>query len=149
MPESGGSENYFGAEEIRLIDGAATELWQREVRDFSPWVLENLEKLGRALGMQLEATGTEVQISAFRADIMATDSSGRSVVIENQLGPSDHGHFGQIVIYALESKADVVIWLVAVGLRERMWGGIRPEHRKALELLNDLLAGKTEFYVAS
>ena len=46
----------------------------------------------------------------------------------------------------MESKADVVVCSVAVGFRERMWGGIRPEHCKALEPLNGLLAGKTEFY---
>jgi hypothetical protein len=76
-------------------------------------VLENLDDLGRELGMSLEPTGTEIAVGTFRADIGAKDGSGRSVIIENQHGPSDHGHFGQVVLYALESRADVAIWLVA------------------------------------
>ena len=51
-----------------------------------------------------------------------------------------------MVIYALEAKADVVVWLVVADLRERMWGGIRPEHCRALEQLNALFAGRIEFY---
>lgn len=145
MPDSEDSEFLFGAVEARLISDG-TDLFPSEVGDLSPWVLENLDELGRQLGIRLEATGTEVPVGAFRADIMSKDSSGRSVLIENQRGPSDHMHFGQIVIYALESKADVVIWLVAAGGRERMWGGIRPEHHRALEQLNALFAGKIEFY---
>jgi hypothetical protein len=145
MPDSESSEVLFGAVDARLV-GDATELFPSEVRDLSPWVLENLDELGRQLGIRLEATGTGVPVGTFRADIMSKDSSGRSVLIENQRGPSDHVHFGQIVIYALESKADVVIWLVAAGWRERMWGGMRREHRSALEQLNALFAGKIEFY---
>lgn len=64
--------------------------------------------------MTLEPTGTEVAVGTFRTDITARDGSGRPVIIENQLGPSDHVHFGQVVLYALESKANVVVWLVAV-----------------------------------
>lgn len=95
--------------------------------------------------MNLEVIGTEVPVGAFKADIRAKDGLGRSVIIENQLGPSDHVHFGQVVVYALESGADVIIWVVAVDL-DRGPGGLRLEHRRALERLNDVFAGKIEFY---
>jgi hypothetical protein len=77
-----------------------------------------LDDLGQKTGAQLEPTGREVAVGMFRADIgardsSARDSSGRLVIIENQHGPSDHGHFSQVLLYALESKADVTIWLVA------------------------------------
>jgi len=96
--------------------------------------------------MRIEPIAREVAVGTFRADIGARDGSGRLVIIENQHGPSDHGHFGQIVLYALESKADVIIWLVASDLRMRISGGIRPEHRRALQQLNEVFAGKIEFY---
>jgi hypothetical protein len=64
----------------------------------------------------------------------------------HQLGPSDHVHFGQVVLYALESSADVIIWLVAVEPRWSGWVGLRPEHQRALERLNEVFACKIEFY---
>jgi hypothetical protein len=126
--------------------GSAKQHWPSEVSDLTPWVLENLDDLSQKLGMQLRPIGTEVAIGTFRADIGARDGSGRLVIIENQHGPSDHGHFGQIVLYALESKADVIVWLVTYDVRLRISGGIRPEHRRALQQLNDVFAGKIEFY---
>jgi hypothetical protein len=145
MPSSEEDEIDYSAIQVSYV-GSARRQWPSEVKDLSPWVRENLGELGRQLGMQLEIIGSEVPVSAFRADIIAKDGSGRSVLIENQLGPSDHGHFGQIVIYALESKVDVVIWLVLADMHQRMWGGIRPEHDRALAQLNVLFAGKIQFY---
>ena len=121
-------------------------LWPNEVQDLTPWVLGKLGELGHQLGLTLEPTGTEVPVGTFRADITAKDGMGRSVIIENQLGPSDHVHFGQVVLYALESSADVIIWLVAVESRWSGWVGLRPEHQRALERLNEVFAGKIEFY---
>jgi len=120
--------------------------WPNEVRDLTPWVINGLSDLGTLLGMQLELVGTEVPVGTFRADVIAKDGSGRLVIIENQLGPSDHGHFGQIVLYACESKADVIIWLVASDVRQFISGGIRPEHRRALQRLNEVFVGCIEFY---
>jgi hypothetical protein len=145
MPGSEPHEFDWSSIEPSLV-GSGRDKWPSEVRDLTPWVIENLADLGQALGMQLEPTGREVAVGTFRVDIAAKDGSGRSVIIENQLGPSDHGHFGQVVLYALESKADVIIWLVASDVRWRISGGIRPEHRRALEQLNEVFAGKINFY---
>jgi hypothetical protein len=49
------------------------------------------------------------------------------VIIENQYGPIDHGHLGQILTYAGGTKPTTVVW-VAEEFRE--------EHRAALEWLN-------------
>lgn len=68
-----------------------------EVRDFAPWVTENLDLIGEKLGMHLRVTGREVAVGTFRADIAATDDAGRKVIIEVQFGPSDHQHLGQII----------------------------------------------------
>lgn len=137
----------FDWESIRpFVLASPRSLWPSEVRDLTPWVLGKLGELGHQLGLTLEPTGTEVSVGTFRADIAAKDGMGRSVIIENQLGPSDHVHFGQVVLYALESSADVIIWLVAVEPRWSGWAGLRPEHQRALERLNEVFAGKIEFY---
>ena len=128
------------------VVGSAREQWPSEVRDLTPWVLEKFDDLGQELGLQLKPIGREVAAGTFRVDIAARDSSGRLVIIENQHGPSDHGHFGQIVLYALESRADVIVWLVTSDVHWRVSGGIRPEHRRALGRLNEVFAGKIEFY---
>jgi hypothetical protein len=124
MPDSEPDE--FGLNSVELFAYHSPRfLWPNEVRDLTPWVLENLDELGRELGMTLERTGTEVAVGTFRADIAAKDGSGRSVIIENQVGPSDHVHFGQVVLYALESRAHVIIWLVAVEFRFSGFVGAR------------------------
>jgi hypothetical protein len=129
-----------------FVISSPRSLWPKEVRDLTPWVLGHLDELGHKLGMTLEPTGTEVQVGTFRADITAKDGSGRSVIIENQLGPSDHVHFGQVVLYALESRADLIIWLVAIEPRWSGWVGLRQEHQRALARLNEVFVGKIEFY---
>ncbi len=67
-------------------------------------------------------------------------------MIENQFGPSDHGHFGQLVLYACEARADVAVWLVTEAHRWSISGGIRPEHRAAMRRLNEVFAGQIAFY---
>lgn len=76
-------------------------------------MIDHLSDLSSHLGMSLEFVGREVPIGRFCADIEARDADGRKVLIENQFGPTDHEHFGQLVMYACESRADVVVWLAA------------------------------------
>ncbi|MGO8884932.1 MAG: hypothetical protein ACLPUO_07925 [Streptosporangiaceae bacterium] len=77
---------------------------------------------------------------------MAQDDRGRKVVIENQFGPTDHGHFGQVVLYACEARADVLVWLATDAHRRFIPHGARPEHRRALARLNQVFAGQTELF---
>jgi hypothetical protein len=123
------------------------DIWPDEVGHLTPWVIDNLDMLARLVGMDLEFVEREARVGGgdFRADILARDGGGRSVIIENQFGPSDHGHFGQLITYACEHAADVVIWLAAGG----RWGippAIRPEHRRALMALNRQFAGRIAFF---
>ncbi|MFV3112817.1 DUF4268 domain-containing protein [Gordonia amicalis] len=89
---------------------------------------ENIDVLVDALGMSLTVIATEVQVGDFRLDIHAKDGNDRSVVIENQLERTDHGHLGQCVVYASGLDASIVIW-VAPRFRE--------EFRSALDWLNE------------
>ncbi|UZG57435.1 DUF4268 domain-containing protein [Rhodococcus opacus] len=103
-------------------------VWTSESGDFTPWLTENIDVLADALGTTLTVVDTEVRIGDFRLDIHAKDGDDRSVVIENQLERTDHGHLGQCLVYASGLDASTVIW-VAPKFRE--------EFRSALDWLNE------------
>ena len=69
------------------------EIWKTE-REFNDWLVENIDMLAEAIGIDLEIVGAELEIDGFRADIIAKDLSGEDklVVIETQLGKTDHEH---------------------------------------------------------
>jgi hypothetical protein len=107
------------------------EVWPNEAANFTPWLAqkENLAKLGTAVGMELETEHMEVACGPFSADIVARELSSDSyVVIENQLGKTDHDHLGKSLTYASALGAKTVIWVA---------GDFTDEHRKTLDWLND------------
>ena len=88
--------------------------------------------------MDLEVETTEAEVGSFSLDVLARDlGSDRPVVIENQLTPTDHDHLGKLLTYAARYDAHTVVWLV----RE-----FRPEHRAALEWLNQRTGEDTAFF---
>jgi hypothetical protein len=97
----------------RLQAVSLREAWQHEAHHFTPWLAENLDRLSEAIGVSLELTGTEVAVGAFFADILARDSEGSVVLIENQLEQGNHGHLGQIMTYLAGLDAKIVIWVAA------------------------------------
>ncbi len=114
------------------------EIWRHEAQDFTPWLAENLDLLGEELGLDLELGGTEAEVGDFFVDITATVSGqNASVIIENQLGPTDHNHLGQLLTYASGRNADIIIWLTTE---------FRDEHRQALDWLNQRTDDSLEFY---
>jgi hypothetical protein len=140
-------EDAFAVSEIMgIMSWPPKDTWPDEGDDLTPWVVAHLDDLGKQLGMRLTLVEREAQIGAFRADILAIDDRGRKVIIENQFGPTDHMHFGQIVLYGLEASAPVVVWLATDGHRQFIPYGIRPEHRRALHRLNETFGPEIEFY---
>ena len=88
--------------------------------------------------MDLELQTQEAPVGGYSLDILARDvQSGRPVVIENQLGPTDHAHLGQLLTYAAGFDANVIVWIAKE---------FRDEHRQALDLLNHRTGEESEFF---
>lgn len=115
-------------------------VWPNEEYDFTPWLAkqDNLEILGDALGMSLEFVGREESVGPYSADILCRDPNDQTkVVVENQLGQTDHDHLGKLLTYAAHFKAGVVIWIAKT---------FTEQHRAALDWLNETSGGDTRFF---
>ncbi|MHA1289223.1 MAG: DUF4268 domain-containing protein [Candidatus Thorarchaeota archaeon] len=105
-------------------------IWPDEARDFTPWLNENIELLSEAIGADIEIVEREGSVSDFRVDLFGTDlSSGRPIVIENQLTPTDHDHLGKVMAYASGRNARIAVWISTE---------FRDAHRDTLEWLNSI-----------
>lgn len=104
------------------------EVWPHEAFDFTSWLIGNIEVLNEELGITLSSVEQEQSAGDFKVDILAEDENGDPVVIENQLGKSDHDHLGKIITYLSSFEARTAIWLVS---------DPRPEHITAITWLNE------------
>lgn len=122
--------------EIERVD--LREVWLHEAQDFTPWLADNLVKLGESLGLDLEFQEHEAPVGPFFLDVLAHDrGSDRPVIIENQLETTNHSHLGQLLTYAAGYDAGVIVWLTA---------DFQDEHRAALDWLNQRTGEDTEFF---
>ncbi len=135
------NENLGTLERIKDI----RTIWPNEARDFTPWLAEddNLALLAETLGLGpdgFELQGVEMSVGPFQADILCRDTGsaeGELVLIENQYGRTDHDHLGKLITYSAGLEARSVILIC-----ERL----RPEHRAALDWLNDITADDHRFF---
>ncbi|MBG0824926.1 hypothetical protein HS048_29950 [Planomonospora sp. ID91781] len=112
-------------------------IWPNEAKDFTPWLADNLDVLGQAVGLALELRHREYAVGRYALDLLLEDAQGRVVLVENQLEQTDHGHLGQVLTYCAGTQAEVVIW-VAQSMTE--------EHAAALEWLNANTVSGVEFF---
>ena len=120
------------------------EEWQNEALEFTPWLEKNLDKLGEALGMDIdtEEVETEVRVGKYSADLICHDANDNSqIVIENQFGGTNHDHLGKLLTYAsaLDSDPPVrsVIWISE---------SFNDEHRSTLDWLNRISHDEIRFF---
>ena len=114
------------------------KVWPDEAADFTPWLQENIAQLSEALGMDLAVQEREASVGSFSLDLLAHDTgNNRPVIIENQLGATDHTHLGQLLTYAAGFDASVIVWIAKE---------YRDEHRAALEFLNGRTGEDTQFF---
>ena len=104
------------------------EVWQHEALDFTTWLEDNLDVLNDTLDITLSGAEREQSAGAFNVDLVAEDEAGNPVVIENQLGKSDHDHLGKLITYLTGIDAKTAIWIVS---------DPRPEHVRAISWLNE------------
>jgi hypothetical protein len=114
------------------------EVWPDEARDFTPWLLRNVDVLNGLLGMDLVLESAEHAVGDFSADLVGRDlADGGAVVVENQLGASDHDHLGKLLTYAGGTGAKTVVWVAT---------RFRAEHAAALAWLNEHTDPDTRFF---
>lgn len=143
MVGQAGAEGSIGAASTAAAFGRLSPLevrdyWADEARDFTPWLAqeENLKLLGETIELDLELVKVEEQIGPFRADIVARDGD-HLVIVENQLGRTDHKHLGQLMVYATNREAKAVVWIATK---------VTDEYRKVLDWLNDNTPETMAFY---
>lgn len=107
-----------------------------EVRDLSHWIAENIDEINKVTGLSLSNVGRERAAGDFSVDLIAEDQDEKIVVIENQLGKSDHDHLGKVLTYLTAFDAKAAIWIVEQP---------RVEHIKAVAWLNQ--SSSAEFYL--
>ena len=113
-------------------------VWPHEAHNFTPWLLQNVDVLNELLGMDLDLQVAEHPVGDFALDLLGRDTSDDSVVIvENQLERSDQSHLGQILTYAAGTDPRTIVWITT---------GFRPEHRAALDWLNEHTDPNTRFF---
>lgn len=88
--------------------------------------------------MTLEAQRIEVPVGKYFLDLLAINPETQgNVVIENQVGNTDHIHLGQLITYAAGLKAEIAIWIAE---------HFGDEQRTALEWLNESSPSGTAFF---
>ena len=106
-------------------------VWKHEANDFTKWLAEeeNLNLLGKEIGIEIELISTEAKAGSFSTDILAVEANtDNKIIIENQLETTNHDHLGKIITYASGHDAKTIIWIVKEA---------REEHRQAVDWLNE------------
>lgn len=112
------------------------QVWEHEAYDFTQWLQEHIEVLNDALGLNLVNVDREQAAGSFSIDLVAEDAGGGTVIIENQLGKSDHDHLGKLITYLCSMGAKAAVWIVS---------DPRPEHVAAITWLNE--SNSARFYM--
>lgn len=114
------------------------DVWPDEAKTFTPWLAENADLLGKALGMDLVHERTEMAVGQYSADVVfREESTERRVVVENMLETTDHDHLGKLITYAAGLNAGHAV-LIARNFRD--------EHRSALNWLNSISTDDFGFF---
>lgn len=130
MPELG---------KLKKID--LRKAWKHEAIDFTSWLAqdENLTLLSDEIGIGIKLIKTEASVGNFNVDILAEEeNTGRKIIIENQLEPTNHDHLGKLVTYASGYDAEIIVWIVE---------DVKDEHKQAIDWLNEHTDEKLNFFL--
>jgi len=112
------------------------DVWKHEAYDFTKWLQDNIDVLNDASDLSLTSAESEKSAGDFSVDLVAEDSDGNPVIIENQLEKSNHDHLGKLITYLTALEAKAAVWIVAAP---------RPEHVRAVSWLNE--SSSASFYL--
>ncbi|TAH37510.1 MAG: DUF4268 domain-containing protein [Alphaproteobacteria bacterium] len=124
----------------KLVVHNPRDVWAHEEHTFTPWLLDNLELIGKEIGIDIDQVDRqrEVYVGNYMVDIVAKEvGTNRTIIIENQLGNSDHDHFGKLLTYAGGLDGVIMIWVC---------NALREEHRRALDWLNSKMPNGPWFF---
>ena len=103
------------------------DIWKSEDKDFTPWLVENINLLNEDIGLNIQDPKRESRLLNFIVDIVAEDEEGK-VIIENQFHSSNHDHLGKLLTYLSNVEGTKkAIWIVEQA---------KTEHKNAIEWLN-------------
>jgi len=122
---------------LHPLAASSVDGWSHEAHDFTPWLAENLELLGEELGLALRLGEREAAVGRYSLDLLLEDAQGRTVIVENQFGQTDHDHLGKLLTYCAGTEAEVVVWLSE---------SLTEEHVAALEWLNENTVAGVGFF---
>lgn len=109
-----------------------------EEQYMSPFIGNIIDEISAITGYELDIVDYEYPVGSFRSDIVCCDrNTNEIIVIENQLGTSDHQHLGKCLTYFSNLQANAVVWICEE---------FRPEHVKAIENLNEISSDEYNFY---
>lgn len=104
------------------------DVWTHEAYDFTTWLERNIDVVNDVLEIELTGVEKEKSTGDFKVDLLAEDSTGNPVIIENQFGKSDHEHLGKTLTYLTGLEAEAAIWIAE---------DPRQEHIRAFGWLNE------------
>jgi len=114
------------------------EIWNKEDKDFTKWLEENIDYLNEVIGFDITVLSREEKVGPFKVDLYGEDNFGNKVIIENQLEKTDHGHLGQIITYLVNLEANTAIWITKEPTEE---------HIKVIDWLNEITPDDMSFYL--
>lgn len=113
------------------------KVFPHESKDFTRWMEDNIDALAERVGIKMKVIDREKVVGNFNVDLLCADEKGNMIVIENQLEHTDDTHFGKLLTYAINLKAETAIWIAS---------DIKREHLAAIEWINDMTRKKLTFY---
>ena len=113
---------------LERLPASSSGGFANEPTDFTPWLADNLDRLGEEIGIRLEFREREHQVGRYSLDLLLADKDERVVIVENQFGRTDHDHLGKLLTYCAGTRATVVVWIAE---------SFTEEHAAALTWLNE------------
>jgi hypothetical protein len=111
--------------------------WGDREPDLTPWLIENLDVIGEALGLEVTPVQREARVHDLALNVLGEDQHGRPVIIENRLEAATHAQLGQLLVYASAVEAAVIVWVAP---------SFSAEHLRVLDWLNTRTDPSIDFF---